>query len=374
MQSEKEFVSIITIGNTTEQNIPYDRTTELDWIIPVLVNITLIFVHFWFLVSLTHYGIKHKMWRVIRNKSDVLNTGLVYGSVIGCAVACVFRLVISLVLMNIGFNNVKNELCDQFVVAVNVSYGFVHIFVALFLWSRQRSFFANKLLNFNYSRPMMLFSSYVIVFLVSFGIFALVYYSLDNLFTSSQEGCVQLENKLQIGRLLFPILAVIFYNVALLGLLFYALTRAKSFQRKETAAKSRKNQQIQDKNISRNSTIEAITSDNINHDLNNVDFEKHPTTTITTVSNRYPHNSTSNKITAILQRTLLFAILSIFVEVLFHLFDEFILDPNSQYRIGLMNFDIAAFFNLIFVVLSFAARKDMMTSPCRKIDFFQHFT
>jgi len=111
MQTIQSF-STIYDENTTQQNIPFDRTTELDWIFPVLVITTLIIVYFWFLFSLIHYGIKHKMWRQTRNKSDVLNTGLVYGSVIGCAVACIFRLVISLILLNIGFTNVENGLCD----------------------------------------------------------------------------------------------------------------------------------------------------------------------------------------------------------------------------------------------------------------------
>jgi len=269
MQSE-ELISTVTNGNTTQQSIAYDRTAELDWIFPVLVNITLIFLHIWFLISLVHYGIKNKMWQQMRNKSDVLSTGLVYGSVIGCALMCVFRLATSLVLMNIGFSKVENGLCDIFVAASNVSYGIVHLFVALFLWSRQRSFFANKLLNFNYSRPIRYFSSYVIIFIAGFGTFALVYFSSNSPYTSSGQGCVPSEHELRTGFLLLPILAVMFYNVSLLGLLFYALTRAKSFQKREIdSSTSWQQQKVQDTGYSENKINTTIT-----YDSRDIDFKK----------------------------------------------------------------------------------------------------
>jgi len=121
MQSEKEFISTMTVENTTQQSISYDRTTQLDWIFPVHVNITLMVVNFWLLIFLIHYGIKNMWWRT-RNKSDVLNAVLVYNSVIGCGVACIVRLVTSFVLMNIGFSNVESWLCDLFVAVTSISY------------------------------------------------------------------------------------------------------------------------------------------------------------------------------------------------------------------------------------------------------------
>jgi len=171
MQLKEEIILTSGTGNETTTSVLYNRVEELDWIFPVLVNITLMIVHFWLLFSLIHYGIKNKMWRGTRNKSEALNTGLVYNSVVGCATACIFRLMMSLVYMNIGFSNVENEFCAQFGDAANASIVIVHFFVALFLWSRQRSFFCNDLLNINYGRPVKYFSSMIIVFIFGFGIF-----------------------------------------------------------------------------------------------------------------------------------------------------------------------------------------------------------
>jgi len=233
-----ELTTVSTIENAT-QSILYDRTLKLDWIFPVLVNIILMVVHFWFLISLIHYGIKYKKCQNTRRKSDVLNTGLVYVSVIGCAVACIFRLIISLTVMNIGFSSIKSRICDQFGDAASASYGIVHLFVALFLWSRQRSFFVNKLLNFNYSRPIRYFSSYVIVFIFIFGLFATEYFCVNISSTSSRQGCIRSEFKASIHIFIIIAIAILFYNVSLLGLLSYALTRAKSFQKREIATSIR---------------------------------------------------------------------------------------------------------------------------------------
>jgi len=299
------------------------------------------------------------MWRQARNKCDVLNTGLVYNSVIGCAVACIIRLVISLVRMNIGFSNDENELCNQVVVASIASYTIVHLFVVIFLWSRQRSFFANKLLNFNYSRPIRYFSSYVIIFIVPLVIFSVSYYSANTLYTSDGQGCIQsAEHEVQFGVILVPILSAMFYNVSLFGLFFYTLTHAKSFQRREAAARRRQYQQFEDTTSSGEKINKTICS-NIKHESSSFDFKTLPTSTSR-------HKSTSNAITSILQRTLIFAIISIFVDVLLQLINTFVLSPNSHRRIVNMGLDLATFLNLIFVILSFAARKDMITSPCKK--------
>jgi len=362
MQSVEELITTVTDEITTHQSTQYDRTIELDWIFPVFVNISLTIANFWFLFSLIHYGIKHKMWQQTRNHTDVLNTGLVYASVIGCAVACNIRLVTSFAQINIGFSNVENELCKTFAAVSSMSYGIEHLFVSIFLWSRQRSFFENRLLNFNYSRPVKYFSTYVIVFIVGFITFAFVYAQANIFYTSSEQGCILSVYKPQIEFLLLPILAVMFYNVALLGLLFYALTRAKSFQEREPASSTQlQNQHFQDTNSSRN-TINTTTNVNISYDSINFNSAKN---TSSTENYRPRHKSASNLITAILQKTLLFAILSICIDVLIHLFNAFLSCPNSHRRIFIMSFDIATFFNLILVLLSFAARKEMMMSPCR---------
>jgi len=339
----RELTSDTTIEIKDQQSTSYNRTTELDWIFPVIVNITLIVTHVWLLISLIHYGIKNKKWQQKRNKSEDLSTGLVYNSVVGCAVACILRLVVNLVLMNIGFSDSDNGLCDKLTTASSVSYGIVHLFVALFLWSRQRYFFANNFLQINYSRPIKCFSSAVIVFILGLGIYAASYFCINMSYSSRRHGCVLLEYEEHIQILLIPALAVMFYNVTLLGLLFYALTRAKSFSKKIIAdVKQSRQENAQDKS----SSIYTITTSTCKSDC---------------------QTSISNRIKAILRRTMVFAIFSIFIDLFLHVFIRFLLDPNDHFRFAILSSDIASFFNLLFVILSFDARKKMMTSPCKKI-------
>jgi len=350
-----------TTQNSTHQNLSYNHTTELDWIFPMVVNVMLMVVHFWLIISLMHYGIKNKKWQKTGRKSDVLNCGLVYASVIGCAIAGIFRLVMNLLLMNIGFSIVENGLCSNFFYASSAAYGVVHLFIALFLWSRQRSFFANKLLNFNYSRPVRYFSSYVIAFILGFGVFALVYNRFDLTYVSSRLGCVRTDYEVSVTVAITPALVVIFYNVALLGLLTYALTRANSFQKKEIGIGMHLQQQEFQESSDSKSTVNTSIGDAFQHDSKEIICAAKPTSTVQRSRQQKP----SSKIIAILRRTLFFAVLSILVDASLQILIKYIPDPNLNRRITNMCVDIATLINLLLVILSFTARKEMMTSPCK---------
>ena len=114
-------------SNVTQENILYNYKTELDWIFPVVVNVTLMVLDFWLLISLIHYGITNKKWsKANKYSSDVLNNGLIYGSVIGCAIACLIRFVTNLLLLNLGYSNFESGICDQLVDAVYSFYALVH--------------------------------------------------------------------------------------------------------------------------------------------------------------------------------------------------------------------------------------------------------
>ena len=340
----------------------YSYTTELDWIFPVVVNVTLMVLDFWLLISLIHYGIKNKKWSKAKKcSSDVLNSGLIYGSVIGCAVACMTRFFTSLLLSNLGYSNSNFEsgICDQLADAVHSSYAFVHFFVALFLWSRQQAFFANRLLNFNYNKVIKYFSFVIIFIIIAFGIAALALTSGAKFYISSSIGCVLRPGyEVQVTTWLTPIIGVAFYNVVLLGLLSYALFYAQSFKEKKSSANL---QQQKFKTI--NYKISTISSKD----------DEHTSTTLECGSELKPKNRPhrkncfSNKIKVILKKTLIFAVLSILIDVIVQLTANFAVDRKSHRRLSNMAFDIASFFNMLLVILSFNKYKEMMTSPCNKL-------
>ena len=346
-------------SNVTQENISYNYKTELDWIFPVVVNVTLMVLNFWLLISLIHYGITNRKWSKPNKYSyDVLNNGLIYGSVMGCAIACLIRFATSLLLSNLGYSNFESGVCDQLEDAVYSSYALVHFFVALFLWSRQQAFFANRLLNFNYNKLIKYFSFVIIVVIIAYGIFVVALNSAPKFYISSSMGCVLRPGyEVQVATWLTPIIGVAFYNVALLGLFSYALFYAQAFQEKKSTAN------LQEQKLK---TINCKVITNPNRDDLHVSPSSECGSKLKSKSSPHRQNYASNKIRVILKKTLIFAVLSILVDIVLQLTVNLAIDRKSHRRLSNMAFDIASFFNLLLVILSFNKYKEMMTSPCTK--------
>jgi len=87
---------------------------QLDWILPVAINVTTIVVQAWFIISLLYYGIKTKKWKELHHGSaDKLNSGAVYTSLVACGVFGFIQSVVNLVYITFGFNLGEDKLCDS---------------------------------------------------------------------------------------------------------------------------------------------------------------------------------------------------------------------------------------------------------------------
>ena len=355
----KEIDTKVVNANVTQENGSYNYATELDWIFPVIVNVTLMVFDFWLLISLIHYGITNKKWsKAKKYSSNVLNNGLIYGSVIGCAITCMIHFVTTLLLLNLGYSNFESGICDQLEDAAYSSYALIHFFVALFLWSRQQAFFANRLLNFNYNKLMKYFSFAIIFIIVAYGIVVVALNSAPKFYISTSMGCVLRPGyEVQVATWLTPIIGVAFYNVVLLGLLSYALFYAQAFQEKKSTAN------LQQQELKATS-CKIITNPSRDDELASTSSECG--SKLKSKSSPHRQNYTSNKIRVILKKTLIFAVLSILVDIILQLTVNLAIDRKSHRRLSNMAFDIASFFNLLLVILSFDKYKEIMKSPCTK--------
>jgi len=317
-----------------------DFTQELDWILPVVITILLLIVTFYIFLSLIHYGIKTKKWsKNLSSETDVLNAGLIYSSVIACAVFCIIRFCISLAFISIGFSDNSNNLCDKTGDALNTMYSFVIGSVALFLWFRQRAFYANRLLNVNYSRIMNFFSYFSIILIFVPGLCLTVFNSLPISYASSIVGCVTQPNSTLRTNFWIAVLVFIllFYSI-LLGLLIYALNHIRSSTNIS-----------QNNNLSNEENTVAATTVAENKSLCHSCYE----------SFSKKHNKDKKKI--ILQRTLVFAVISILCDVFLQLSINFLFDPHGHRRVTTTLFNINSFINLTLVILSFSSYKSMVT-------------
>ena len=371
MSDEKNASLQPLFSDNASLNAEYDYAKQLDWIIPVTVNIILMVSTLWILISLVDYGRKTGKWRQIQNtKSDHLNAGLVYTSVIICACACMVRYAISLLYMNTGFGEDPSKKCDSTADAAVFFYALVLFTVYFFLWLRQRVFYSTYVVKSAFSKIVSFFSSASIGFIFVAGVGAAVLNILPINHHSSAHGCIYSPDESQrIGYWISVAIAIFIGQTVLLGLFIYPLQRifklcqpvfgsARPCYRERDEIKSA--QQVQRHPAEVQSTVRvkvvSITSS-----------ASDKTTVQDSVIKLSPsfRRTTINLVNQILRRTFIFALLSLSTDFFLLVFSNYIVQTHGHRRVPSMIYDINSFLNLILVVLSFVQYKDMMTSPCR---------
>ena len=342
-------------------------TAQIDWILPVTVTNSLMILTFWLLISLIHYGIKTKKWSRNQKHGIALNSGLIYSWVVVCAIACLFRFIASLIFMSVGFSENEEKLCDLIGDATNFSFASVLGTVALFLWFRQRAFYVNELLNVSYNKVVMFFSYICVFIIVGYGIsITTLILIAPTLWSSSRTlGCVRSVythlNPLGTNYWLAITFGVILYYSILLGLLSYALISIKSPTR-ITRPQDQENN-AHNTNVQRNAALEANPS--TQHGLKKNKLWKIKMILLSESKNNENNNSIKHK-KLILQKTILYAILSIVSDIFSHIVSNHITNPNGERRVSTAIYNVNLFFNLLFLILSFTTYKKMMTSPFSK--------
>uniref|UniRef100_H2Y0W8 Uncharacterized protein n=1 Tax=Ciona intestinalis TaxID=7719 RepID=H2Y0W8_CIOIN len=146
-------ISNVSAANSTFGNPKEFSYTDVDWIVPTIINALLILLALWITFSVTHYGIKTDKWcTTAKRKSQQLSAGVIYSSVVLCAVMTILRYVTSFATFHLGIGEGKDYECEIISDMSFAMYCLVTACVYLFLWLRQRTFYANKMLNVSYNR------------------------------------------------------------------------------------------------------------------------------------------------------------------------------------------------------------------------------
>ena len=346
-------------STSNRPNSIYNFTTQTDWIVPVAVNLVLMFLTLWILFALVHYGVKTKKWTRRRaSHLDMLSIGMVYTSAVACAGVCMMLLIINFAYLNVGFSPVieRSLTCEVIADTAVALYGVLLFLVALFLWFRQRVFYQNKMLNMDYNKCVHVLSSISIIMVLVGAIAALVINILPLNRHSSRNGCIFTVGDQRIFHFLSVVIVIVLGQLMLAALFAYALIKTNSLinptpMRKLSHNPSRNRDSIPNSTdytlvVSGMSTQEQSTSQSL----------------------RYQENNTtqSKGVRIILQKTLTFAILStaadIFIQTLIH----FLTEPTGHRRIVTTASNVNAFSNLVFLLLSFAQYKKILLSPFQK--------
>ena len=374
------------------------------WITPMVVNIIVLVIVLWIFVSLIHYGIKAKKWS--RNTGgqmnhEKLNAGLVFTAVVVCASMCIFRFVASIVAANVGFNKGESSLCNVMEDILNFSYFLVTLSVFLFLWFRQRVFFANKMLNVNYSKSIKFLSFASIFGLVVIGIPIAVLTGVSDQLIASPKGCVYRNKaRFRVGFTVAIVCALLLGQITMFVLFAYALkskdnaTLHMTKQANVTVSQCDSNALKSESaamptkvsvtpHTSDHSTRKSVGSETEAEVKFTPASEKQKANgniinTITVVishcnicrskplqTTATKSNSKPKKIKIILQNTLIFSVLSFLADVLIQVFNLTLKNNDNRYLLELA-LSLNSLLSLQFVLLSFAQWKIMITSFCRK--------
>ena len=294
--------------------------------------ILLMTMDMWIIISLIHFGIKTRKWRRLQlGNPDSLSSGRIYLSVVFCSVASFVYHAVVAVYRNIGFHQNKDKLCDAMSDLNKITYAMCSFSVVLFLWLRQRTLYTAFLPTAHFTKTLKVFS-FLIIFFASFGaILGLILSTIPDDYVASPIGCVYKKN----GSFRLPSLVVlagtlIFTQVSLLAVFIHALL-AMHKSSEETRWKSLLY-------CKRKPSIEQT----------NITEQPHQTIV---------HN--------IIRKTIIFAALSVLSDLL--VASSSLLFPQQGNRRDILSIlsTLSVSMNLCFVILSFVAWKDMMTSPCR---------
>ncbi|XP_076809125.1 uncharacterized protein LOC143452154 [Clavelina lepadiformis] len=322
--------------NSTESE-PYIRWKQADWIIPEVINSLLIVATLWIIFSLIHFGIKHKKWSTNRmGNADKLSGGSVYTLTVVCAITALVRFINSQFAFNIGIGVGYDKECEIVSDSSFAWYSLVNFAVFIFLWLRQRIFYANNMLNvrFGILLKILSFSSIVILFLS--GLATVLVNTIPVNFPSSREGCIYHKSE-NIGPIawIVGIMVVIAGQFVLLGLFIYPLKR---------------------------DFVQSICGccPSAFHVWNT---NRNKSSSVSSIQTRNSSFQSSNTVKSIMQRTIAFSIIAVAAHIIIILISSYAISSEGHRRVSTVVFDINAFFNVIFVICSFLSCKQMLFSP-----------
>ena len=343
-------MNIINISSNLTDN---DRTKEAGRIAAITITTVLLFSDLWILISLIHHGIQTGKWRkIMTNREEKLNGGLVYSSVVMTASFCALRLMLTLIHLNVGYNEGEDAICDLFAILVSVAYSCTIFSAMAFLWLRQRVFYTHRLLRVSYSRFTKTLSVSSIFLTFGSALFGFSVSRLHSKNFSSRFGCMATlppPRDIALYLMLILLLATL-GQAALLGLFFYALKKLKPSKTKTNVNACQSS--------SPNQSIENQMGNS-----NNVQTHENSSFACAVVQTETNQIQSKAPVHLALRRTLILAVFTFLSDAFF----PWTFFAWSSVRGGTVIFNINVFLNTIFVIFSFTNFKQMLFSPYIKI-------
>ena len=330
-------------GNNSSFNRNSDFYKKWDFILPIAIEVILINISLWILISLLRYGKKTGKWRNTgQNHSEKLSIGHIFTSVVFCAAGCIIHPVLGIAYMSIGFNG-EDGLCEAFGDLMACAYGFAYLSLVMFFWLRQRVFFTNQMLSVKYSKPVRWFSAISIVIIYLAGGAIALFLIIPNNQKRGPNGCLYtLSTELQISSI-SSFAYVMFSDFSLMALFVYAIVRS--------------GKPVSLKNECFNRMFCLCCSPS----LTTKDKDDNETCS-TSIASGCDDQGIVRKI---LTKTLVVTVATLVMDLIFQIYVFYVADQDSHRRFSILFGSVHLFFRFALVVLSLANFKKILSSICK---------
>ena len=298
------------------------------------VLVVLMAINLWLVVSLIHFGIKTKKWRGLQPKNPkLLNSGRIYLSVVVCCVTgFVYHFAEAIDESVLSYYD--DKWCNLTSDLLRTLYGLCLLSVIFFLWFRQRAFYTSFLPMARFTKCLKVFSFSILFISFFFLVTSIILWNISVDKVASPMGCVyRKDSNFGLPSLMIAFTTIIFSQISLLAVFIHALLASQKLNAEKKwklllCCKPKPS-------IKQTNTTEQ-TNDQTQAIVHNV-----------------------------IRKTIIFAALSLLCDILV-IFVTFLLQllvKRSEIISVLASISVSL--NLYFVILSFVAWKDMITSPCR---------
>lgn len=336
-----------TVLNTTSKMLPstFDYSNHTfrstwDYVAALPIYIVLNVIDVWLCISLIFYGVNTGKWKKIqRKKSDNLNSGLVYTSVVVSSCLCFTHHLSVLLHYFNGFNKNTTKLCNIVGDFIRTVFALMIFAVNIFLWLRQRALYINIMSSAHFGKGLNVFSFSIIFMLIIGGLPGIILAALPYDSISSSSGCLyNPEGNYRSFSLYISGFFIVFSQISLICLYIYALLKLNGTKSISGCFK-----------VFCNLKLGAHTDDN----------------PIRRKASSNLHLETRKAVQRTVRKTAIFGLLSLASNIIVLIL---VLRLNKPYTRGDLSgilSCLAVFLNLLFMILSFVSWKEIITSPCR---------
>ena len=346
---------------------------RLDWIIPVSINIFLIFLTFWIFFSLVHYGIRNNKWKKMKRRNDLkLSSGIIYSSTIFCAFAALCRLTASQMSFSVGLGGGQDVECERISDALRSLYCIMLFSGYVFLWLRQRIFYKHNMMQVKFNCLLKVFSFTSIFLLFTSGLCVLLFQSVPITHPSSVDGCIFRPGN-EDNKTSTLIIGSVFVTLGQAMLVFLFIYPLKRFICEGSCLMlALSTTDARDSRTEFSSTAQSsFNAENSHYQPSNPSSDaaegaEHPVTLPRLRSRRSPTMKTIKFVSRIMLRTIIFAIISVIIDVLLLITTYYALPKDGNRRVSNILYDLNTFGNLMLVICSFSSYSEMLASPCHR--------